>query len=91
MVFVLKPQKSLSNGVPYIVKVRIVVIRRNLLLFTSFYVNFIKRGGGVVVSSPSRAEHAQDLRPPLGARLASPPHVKQRSHSHGVRPQIPDR
>ena len=24
-------------------------------------------------------EHAQDLRPPLGARPASPPHVKQRS------------
>ena len=25
-------------------------------------------------------EHAQDLRPPLGARPASPPHVKQRSY-----------
>ena len=36
-------------------------------------------------------EHAQDLRPPLGARPASPPNVKQRSHPHGVRPQIPDR
>ena len=28
-------------------------------------------------------EHAQDLRPPLGARPASPPHVKQRSHPTG--------
>ena len=36
-------------------------------------------------------EHAQDLRPPLGARPASPPHVKQHSYPHGVRPQIPDR
>ena len=36
-------------------------------------------------------EHAQDLRPPLGARQASPPQVKQRSYPHGVRPQIPDR
>ena len=36
-------------------------------------------------------EHAQDLRPPLGARPASPPHIKQHSHPHGVRPQIPDR
>ena len=36
-------------------------------------------------------EHAQDLRPPLGAHPASTPHVKQRRHPHGVRPQIPDR
>ena len=36
-------------------------------------------------------EHAQDLRPPLGARPASPTHVKQRSHPHRICQQIPDR
>ena len=36
-------------------------------------------------------EHAQDLRTRSGPAQLLPPHVKQRSHPHGVRPQIPYR
>ena len=36
-------------------------------------------------------EHAQDLRPPLGARTVSPPTRQAPQPPHGVRPQIPDR
>ena len=47
-------------------------------------------GGGGVDPIPSVSTH-RISDPRSGPAQLLPPHVKQRSHPHGVRPQIPDR
>ena len=47
-------------------------------------------GGGGVDPIPCMSTH-RISDPRSGPAQLLPPHVKQRSHPHGVRPQIPDR
>ena len=47
-------------------------------------------GGGGVDPIPCVSTH-RISDPRSGPAQLLPPHVKQRSHPHGVRPQIPDR
>ena len=60
----------------------------------SFYLFIIRRfrffGGGGVDPIPCVSTH-RISDPRSGPAQLLPPHVKQRSHPHGVRPQIPDR
>ena len=50
----------------------------------------MKHGGGGVDPIPCVSTH-RISDPRSGPAQLLPPHVKQRSHPHGVRPQIPDR
>ena len=53
------------------------------------HVFFILGGGGVDPIPCMSMHRISD--PRSGPAQLLPPHVKQRSHPHGVRPQIPDR
>ena len=57
-----------------------------------FNINVFKicGGGGGVDPIPCVSTH-RISDPRSGPAQLLPPHVKQRSHPHGVRPQIPDR
>ena len=57
---------------------------KNVLTF------LVSGGGGGVDPIPSVSTH-RISDPRSGPAQLLPPHVKQRSHPHGVRPQIPDR
>ena len=60
----------------------IIIFRKN--------VEFSGGGGGGVDPIPCVSTH-RISDPRSGPAQLLPPHVKQRSHPHGVRPQIPDR
>ena len=73
--------------------------RKNPLVFTNVVTNFHEvitmeeptgGGGGGVDPIPCVSTH-KISDPRSGPAQLLPPHVKQRSYPHGVRPQIPDR
>ena len=57
-----------------------------------YYVHFLCAGGGGGGVDPIPCVSTHRISDPRsGPAQLLPPHIKQRSHPHGVRPQIPDR
>ena len=83
---VLHIEPSLSpTHTPCLFTIDLQTVRQRLVI-----VHFLLLGGGGVDPIPCVSTH-RISDPRSGPAKLLPPHVKQRSYPHGVRPQIPDR